>query len=88
VSRVRLRASLIWLDEVMGDVVLDKPEPITLGDSHKASFVVPEIGLPQDFAILRPGNRGFLLTLADGMRGHHLHRRTGARGRGVRAPRR
>jgi hypothetical protein len=69
VSRVRLRASLIWLDEVMGDVVLDKPEPITLGDSHKASFVVPEIGLPQDFAILRPGNRGFLLTLADGMRG-------------------
>lgn len=68
-SRVRLRASLIWLDEVMGDVVLESPGPVTLGDTPTATFVMPDIGLPQNFAIIRPGNRGFLLTLSDRMQG-------------------
>jgi hypothetical protein len=64
-----LRAALIWHDEVMEDVVLAKPRRITLGQSGKSTFVVPEIGLPPKFAIVRPGNRGYLLTLGEHMRG-------------------
>src|SRR5215510_10180074 len=66
---VRLRASLIWCDEVMGDVVLERPGKVTLGESHRATFTLPDIGLPPKFAILRPGNRGYLLTLGNTMRG-------------------
>jgi hypothetical protein len=69
VSAVALRTSLIWHDEVMGDVVLDKPRKITLGHSRRSTFVVPDIGLPAEFAIVRPGNRGYLLTLGEQMRG-------------------
>ncbi|HWU90561.1 MAG TPA: hypothetical protein VN253_25020, partial [Kofleriaceae bacterium] len=53
----------------MSDVVLDKPGKVTLGHSHKSTFVVPELGLPADFAVVRPGNRGFLLMLGEHMRG-------------------
>jgi hypothetical protein len=66
---VRLRCALIWHDEVMGDVVLDRPDRITLGDSHKSTFTIPDIGLPDNFSIVRPGNRGYLLTLSEQMRG-------------------
>jgi hypothetical protein len=69
VSRTGLRASLIWRDEVMEDLVLDKPRPITIGPTGRATFIVPEIGLPPRFAIVRPGNRGYLLTLGERMRG-------------------
>lgn len=68
-SRMALRAALIWHDEVMDDLVLDKPRPITLGHSGRTTFTVPELGLPPKFAIVRPGNRGFLLTLGERMRG-------------------
>jgi hypothetical protein len=66
---VKLRAALIWHDEVMQDVVIDEPKPITLGQTAKSTFTVPDVGLPQNFAIVRPGNRGFLLTLGERMRG-------------------
>lgn len=68
-SRTGLRASLIWRDEVMEDLVLDKPRPITIGPTGRTTFTVPEIGLPPRFAIVRPGNRGYLLTLGERMRG-------------------
>ncbi|HUJ59431.1 MAG TPA: AgmX/PglI C-terminal domain-containing protein [Kofleriaceae bacterium] len=68
-STVALRAALIWHDEVMNDVVLEKPTTITVGHVGKPTFVVPDIGLPKHFAIVRPGNRGYLLTLGDRMRG-------------------
>ncbi len=68
-STVALRTALIWHDEVMEDVVLEKPRAITLGASGKATFVVPDVGLPADFAVVRPGNRGYLLTLGERMRG-------------------
>ena len=64
-----LRTALIWHDEVMDDLVLDKPRAITLGQGRRSTFVVPEIGLPPKFAIVRPGNRGYLLTLGERMRG-------------------
>jgi hypothetical protein len=66
---VRLRAALIWHDEVMGDVVLDQPGTITLGESHHSTFTIPDVGLPEKFPVVRPGNRGYLLTLGDKMRG-------------------
>src|SRR5262245_26023894 len=53
----------------MDDLVLTKPRRVTLGQSGKSTFVVPEIGLPRKFAIVRPGNRGYLLTLGERMRG-------------------
>ena len=66
---VALRTALVWHDEVMSDVVIDKPRAITLGSEGKTTFVVPDIGLPAKFAIVRPGNRGYLLTLGERMRG-------------------
>jgi len=69
VSRVALRAALIWHDEVMEDLVLDQARPITLGSTRDATFVVPDLGLPAAFAVVRPGNRGYLLTLGARMRG-------------------
>src|SRR5690349_13898212 len=66
---VQLRASLVWRDEVMGDVVLTSPGPLTIGSSPKCTFIVPDLGLPPRFAIIKPGNRGYLLTLGQRMRG-------------------
>jgi hypothetical protein len=66
---VALRTALIWHDEVMDDVVSEKPIAITIGSTGKPTFVVPDLGLPKLFAIVRPGNRGYLLTLADTMGG-------------------
>lgn len=65
----RLRAALIWHDEVMHDVVLAVPGPVTLGADGRSTFVTPELGLPPGFAIIRPGSRGYLLTLGERMRG-------------------
>jgi len=66
---VALRTALIWRDEVMDDVVLEKPRAITIGHQGRPTFTVPNIGLPKEFAIVRPGNRGYLLTLGEGMKG-------------------
>lgn len=68
-ATVALRAALIWDDEVMDDVVIHKPTKITIGSIGKPTFVVPDVGLPKNFAIVRPGNRGYLLTLGERMRG-------------------
>src|SRR5438094_6938460 len=68
-ATVALRAALIWRDEVMNDVVLEQPGKITIGSQGTPMFVVPDIGLPKGFAIVRPGNRGYLLTLGERMRG-------------------
>jgi hypothetical protein len=64
-----LRTALIWRDEVMSDVVADAPKKITIGHKGKPTFIVPDVGLPPNFAIVTPGNRGYLLTLGDKMRG-------------------
>lgn len=68
-ATVALRAALIWDDEVMDDVVIHKPTKITIGSIGKPTFVVPDVGLPKNFAVVRPGNRGYLLTLGERMRG-------------------
>ena len=61
--------SLIWHDEVMSDVTLTTPRAITLGSTGTRTFIVPDLGLPENFAIVRPGERAFLLTLGAQMRG-------------------
>jgi len=66
---VALRTALIWRDEVMDDVVADTPRKITIGHKGGTTFVVPDVGLPSGFAILSPGNRGYVLTLGERMRG-------------------
>lgn len=125
-SRNGLRASLIWRDEVMEDLVLGQGDKVTVGtrrirrfpwtralplmssdvlvavalvlapsldlwcvagclaatnlvlwpvlirrwrSSGGALFIVPDLGLPPTFAMIRPGNRGRLLTLGERMRG-------------------
>jgi len=69
VSTVALRTALVWHDEVMDDVVLDKPRKVTIGCVGKPTFIIPNVGLPKNFALVRPGNRGYLLTLGERMRG-------------------
>jgi len=64
-----LRTSLIWHDEVMADVVSERPQKITIGPHEGATFVTPQLGLPEGFAIVRPGSRGHVLTLGGEMRG-------------------
>jgi hypothetical protein len=64
-----LRVALIWHDEVMNDVVFNHPRPITIGRTRRATFIIPDLGLPPSFAIVKPGNRGYLLTLGERMRG-------------------
>ena len=66
---VALRTALIWCDEVMSDIVADAPQKITVGHKGKPTFVVPDVGLPPGFAIVSPGNRGYVLTLSETMRG-------------------
>ncbi len=66
---VQLRASLVWRDEVMGDVVLTRPRALTVGTAPGCTFLVPDVGLPPKFKIIKPGNRGYLLTLGHRMRG-------------------
>ncbi|HEY5928563.1 MAG TPA: AgmX/PglI C-terminal domain-containing protein [Kofleriaceae bacterium] len=68
-TTVALRTALIWHDEVMDDVVSHVPTKITVGSAGKTTFTVPNVGLPKHFAIVRPGNRGYLLTLGERMRG-------------------
>lgn len=68
-SKLVARAALIWGDEVLGDVVIDVGGAVTLGQSAKCTFVVPELGLPQSFAILRGTRNGYVLTLGPRMRG-------------------
>lgn len=68
-ATVALRMSHVWNGEVMEDRVFNVPSAITLGTSGQSTFTVPVANLPQDFAIVRPGNRGYLLTLGANMRG-------------------
>jgi len=124
-STTALRTSFVWRDEVMQDVVLERPDTVTIGtqrprklprdawfalpailaacfgmyvseavpdlvvigvlvisvlwwvsntvmrwrESGVPTLFAPDLGLPPGFAIIRPGNRGYLLALSDRMRG-------------------
>ncbi len=65
----RLRCSHVWQGEVMDDALLGDEETVTLGEGGGCTFTVPRLGLPPNFTILRPGARGYVLTLGRGMGG-------------------
>lgn len=66
----QLRVAHVWRDEVMAHQVFPEPEPVTIGPSKKATFVLPSFGLPEDvFPILQPGKHGYELMLGIGMGG-------------------
>jgi hypothetical protein len=64
-----LRVSYVWRDEVMADLIAGRRRKITLGTRAGATFVTPDLGLPERFKIIRRGSRGHLLTLGSGMAG-------------------
>ena len=64
-----LRVAYVWRDEVMADLVASKPRKITIGGTGGCTFTTPDLSLPKKFAIIRPGARGYLLTLGAGMTG-------------------
>lgn len=64
-----LRTSLIWHDEVMADVVHEKPAAVTLGTDSSSTFVTPDLSLPPNFSIVTPGRRGYVLTMSTKMTG-------------------
>ncbi len=64
-----LRTSLIWHDEVMSDLVHEKPAKVTIGSASEATFTTPDVGTQSAYAIVTPGRRGYLLTLSDRMHG-------------------
>ena len=64
-----LRTSLIWHDEVMSDLVHEKPAKVTIGSASEATFTTPDVGTANEYAIVTPGRRGYLLTLSDQMHG-------------------
>jgi hypothetical protein len=68
-TTMQLHAALIWGGEPIANVVLDKPGPITIGPVASATFTVPDLGLPDVFTIVRPGERGYLLTIGNAMAG-------------------
>ena len=65
----QLRVAHVWLDEVMDDQVIPAGRPVTLGRTRRSTFTVPDLGLPEVFAIIRPGKRGHVLTLGEDMGG-------------------
>ena len=64
-----LQVSHIWRDEVMSNVLFQEESQVTLGTTSVSTFVTPDMGLPADFAIFRPGARGYVMTLGAGMGG-------------------
>ena len=46
-----------------------KLNALTVGTGPRSTFVIPDLGLPDRYAIVKPGNRGYLLTLGESMRG-------------------
>jgi hypothetical protein len=64
-----LRVSYIWHGEVLRDLVLTRPRPVTLGSHKRATITTPGLGLPPRFVVLRPGSRGYVLTLGSKMSG-------------------
>jgi len=64
-----LRCSHVWQGEVMADALIREGENVTLSAKQRATFNVPDFEFPDEFAILRPGKKGYVLTLSQGMTG-------------------
>lgn len=65
----RLLVSQVWSGEVMDDMLVPAGETVTLGQDPGCTFTTPRLPMPPSFAILRPGSRGYVLTLGTSMTG-------------------
>ncbi len=64
-------AGCVALGNILGNSYRERRrfKGVSLSSSGGATFVVPEIGLPERFTILRPSQRGYMLTLSKTMTG-------------------
>lgn len=68
-AALQLRVTYIWCDEVMADEAVPFGSEVILGTDGQATITIGDIGLPERFTILRPGARGYVLTLGRDMAG-------------------
>jgi outer membrane biosynthesis protein TonB len=64
-----LRISYVWRDELMSDTLVALGQAVALGTSKTATVNVADLGLPNDYVLLRPSAEGYVLTLAQTMGG-------------------
>ena len=64
-----LRLSYVWRDELMSDTLVALGGVVALGTSKDATITVADLGLPNDYVLLRPSTEGYVLTLAQTMGG-------------------
>lgn len=64
-----LRISYVWRDELMADTFVPPGQVVALGTSKAATVTVADLGLPNDYVLLRPSTEGYVLTLAQTMGG-------------------
>jgi hypothetical protein len=64
-----LRVTYVWRDELMNDALVALGESVALGTSKSATVTVADLGLPNDYVLLRPSAEGYVLTLAQTMGG-------------------
>lgn len=65
----QLRVSYVWADDVMADIVITDPAPISLGATEGATFAIPHLDLPPGFVLMSPTSVGYALNLVSGMGG-------------------
>jgi hypothetical protein len=66
---MHLRVTYVWRDEVMAEELVDLGQEVVLGTGSAATITVADLGLPDDYVILRPSAEGYVLTLAQRMGG-------------------
>jgi hypothetical protein len=64
-----LRISYVWRDELMADTLVPSGQVVALGTGKAATVTVADLGLPNDYVLLRPSTEGYVLTLAQTMGG-------------------
>ncbi|HWN67361.1 MAG TPA: hypothetical protein VNM90_06950, partial [Haliangium sp.] len=64
-----LRITYVWRDELMSDTLVPLGEVVALGTGTSATITVADLGLPNDYVLLRPSADGYVLTLAQTMGG-------------------
>jgi len=68
-TRKILRIGIIQAGKIIEERLLRKREPVTVGESHKNTFVIPATGLPLRFPLFELKGDKYFLTIADWMDG-------------------
>lgn len=64
-----LRIGIIQSGKIIEERLLRKPEPVTVGESHRNTFVIPATGLPLRFPLFELRGDRYFLTIAEWMDG-------------------